>query len=138
MFKRVVHYVGYYSNKEYLSLYSVDDVNAGASQDESELTDRYKVPVGLKLGILYNDTRTGGYESEVYGSDELLWDVSSFDTISDTFRNQENEIVRITIPLFGVGYSFQVINYNMSLDRFQLIGFHVLTIPKGRRSTLRY
>lgn len=138
MFKRVVHYVGYYSNKEYLSLYSVDDVNAEASQVESELTDRYKVPVGLKLGILYNDTRTGGYESEVYGSDELLWDVASFDTISDTFRNQENEIVRITIPLFGVGYSFQVINYNMSLDRFQLIGFHVLTIPKGRRSTLRY
>jgi len=128
--KRVSHYVGYYSNKGYLE--------TNDSNSDPFVIDKYVVPVSVNFGIIYNDRRTGVYESEIYGSEELNWDLSSFDVLSDAFRNQESDIVRIVVPVVGVGYSFQTINYNFSLDRFQLVGYQVLTRMKGRRSLYGY
>ncbi len=138
LLKRGVHYVGYYANTRYSDFFEYEDINQDASQAASEIVDRFKYPVGIKLGVLYNDSRTGSYDSEVYGEEDLIWDSSLFDFPSTSFRNQLNEVVRVTIPLIGVGYSFQNVNYNYSLDRFELVGYHVLTRRKGRNSVYWY
>ena len=136
--KRAVHYTGYYSNKYYHDLWKTTDVNSEAGQPESELSDNYKVQTGVSLGMLYNDARNGNYESEVYGADELFWDTSFFDYQRDSARNQLNDVVRTTIPVIGIGYSLQVVNFDFSVKRFELIGFSVETKAKGNNSTRWY
>jgi hypothetical protein len=136
--KRCVHYSGYYSNRYYHELWDAQDVNTLANQPESELSDIYKVQTGVSLGMLYNDSRSGVYESEVYGSDDLFWDTSYFDYQRDATRNQLNDVVRTTIPVIGIGYSLQVVNFDFSMKRFELIGFSVETKAKGNNSTRWY
>jgi hypothetical protein len=136
--KRVVHYTGYYLNKYFQDIYDSSDVNSLSGQTDSEITDLYKVQVGVSLGILYNDARNGVYDTEVYGSDSLYWDTSTFDYARDAYRNQMNDVVRTTIPIIGVGYSFQTVNFDFSTKMFELVGYNVETRQKGKNSTRWY
>jgi hypothetical protein len=136
--KRVVHYSGYYSNKYYQELWDATDVNSSSGQTVSSISDIPKVEAGASLGILYNDSRSGSYESELYGTSDLYWDSSMFDFLNDAFRNQLNDVVRTSVPIMGVGYSFQVVNFNSSTKRFELIAYSVQTASKGRNSTRWY
>lgn len=136
--KRGVHYLGYYDNRNMHDFLTASDVNSADSQETTAVADRWKTTAQCSLGILYNDSRTGVYQLEVYEEDELIWDVSLFDFPSIGYRNQLYDVVRLVHPIIGVGYSVQVVNFNFSRERFALIGYQVKLRPKKRNTTRWY
>lgn len=136
--KRGNHYLGYYDNRPFHDLFTAADANEDADQSTGDVSDKFKVTAGVRVGVLFNDARNGVYDLEVYGSDDLVWDVSLFDLPSTSYRNQINDVVRLVIPILGVGYSVQVCNFNFSLDKFALIGYKVKQKIKGRNTTRWY
>lgn len=136
--KRGVHYLGYYDNRNMHDFLTASDVNSADSQETIAVADRWKTTAQCSLGILYNDSRTGVYQLEVYEEDELIWDVSLFDFPSIGYRNQLYDVVRLVHPIIGVGYSVQVVNFNFSRERFALIGYQVKLRPKKRNTTRWY
>lgn len=130
--KRVTHYIGYYSNKEFVDLFTINDSNTSSGQNSNLLADNYKIRVNVNIAIFYNDSRSGQVTTEIYESDSLIWDLSLFDIGGARF--QYNDSVRIVQPIIGVGYSFGVANFSFSTKAFELIGYQVETLTKGKNS----
>lgn len=121
--KRTTHYIGYYSNRAYGDLFTVDD---------GTVADQYKIKANANVAIVYNDSRSGSVSSDIYLGSQLIWDVSMFDVAHSPFQFHDN--VRIVQPIIGVGYNFSVINFNFSSKKFELIGYAVETVQKGKNS----
>ena len=130
--KRVTHYVGYYSNASFASVYDSGDVNSSAGQDTSAVADQYKLRANVNVAFVYNDTRTGQVSTDLYLGSDLVWDVSLFDVAHSPF--QQYDTVRIVEPIIGIGYNFAVVNYSFNSKVFELIGYQVETTMKGKNS----
>ena len=128
--KRFVHWYGYFYNEPYNDVYDVTDVNDFSEQDPTSIAEAYKTPVGFNLVFNYNDTDSGYVSSsDIYGTLDLFWDVGQFDIGSPI--NQFNKYSRISEPIIGASYNFQVGLINSRAAYFEQVGYQVTLLQQG-------
>lgn len=129
--KRFLHWHGYFNNKPYQEVYSEQFLNDESGQTSTEIIGTYRLPVGFTVAFNYNDTGDGYVsDSDIYGSQELFWDDAFFGLGSPS--NQFNKYARISESLIGASYNFQVGLFVNRATYFDLVGYQVDIVPKGR------
>ena len=103
------------------------DANSESGQEPTEIAETYKTPVGFNLVFNFNDTGAGyTSDTELFGSLELFWDSAEFDVGSPP--NQFNDFARISEPIIGASYNFQVGLLSNRATYFELVGYQVSLI----------
>jgi hypothetical protein len=121
--KGMKEYIGYFTNKG-TQYFLPGDENTSSSQSYEQLSGLYKVQYGFNLAILYNDQYTGHESYDLYGFDELYWDVGVFD-----HRNPSAQFyphARIIEPLVGSNYGFEVCIWSFDDTYFEMVGYQIL------------
>jgi hypothetical protein len=122
--KRTTHYIGYYSNKNFIELYTATD---GAA-----VADQYKLKANVNVAVVYNDSRAGYTSTDIYTTNQVNWDTSVYDSNYSPFQQYDN--VRLVQPIIGIGYNLSVVNFSFSPYTFELIGYSMETVQKGKNS----
>jgi hypothetical protein len=127
--KKAITYIGYYDNEGAGGWYT--RFNKG-SNDNAVIGNRVSQN-SFDLAVTFSDSDEGYYETEVYGSDDMLWDYSSLDLGAPSLQSKPYS--RIALPIIGSGYNFQVWNYNFGKETFRLVGYELRTKAKRARGT---
>lgn len=125
--KRLVNYSGYYNNEAGGDYWEASTIPTG----RYDLLGTRKKKVNTDLVFLFNDTQNGYFTTEIFNSSELTWDEAFLGVGVPAAAYQP--YIRISVPIVGTGYSFQVVHYCYSPNTIQLSGYQLKAIVKKGR-----
>lgn len=133
-YKRVKHLYMFFDNREYVDTFKFGE--QGSSQAPDQIVDTYRQEVNANIAVLYNADMSGVVEADVFGFNDIQWDVSNFDITPPEGQSQPFALFKE--PLQGVGYSYQTVVFNCSPSTFKLCGYQFDVAKKGKRNAGRY
>lgn len=125
--KRATTYIGYYNNELLGGFYTRFNLN----QNPVQFVGNPKNVAQFDFALTFSDENSGYYDNECYQSIDLAWDFSSLDIGGPS--TQAKDFSRISLPVIGAGYNFQVWNYNFGIEGFRLVGYEIRTKAKRGR-----
>lgn len=125
--KRLVSYSGYYNNEAGGDYWEASTIPTG----RYDLLGTRKKKINTDLVFLFSDTQSGYITTEVFNSSELTWDEAFLGVGTPAAEYQP--YIRISVPIVGGGYSFQVVHYCYSPNTIQLSGYQLKAIVKKGR-----
>lgn len=123
--KRLSHFHGFFSNERVMDMYLPSDANVDSAQDDQELNGTYKRNFRLNLAMLFDFRQSGFERSEVYGFDDLYWDVGLYDTDPSAFQSVSHSIV--SQPVVGITRSFSLLLWSTSPSLWDMSGYQILS-----------
>ena len=131
-FKRLLYWLGFFDNGIAQDTFTEDDVNALSGQPNEEIVGMPKTRLDCNISFVYNSHDSGDTSADLYGFEELVWDVSLFDTYLPL---QTDNFVLLKQALQGVGYSFQGIVWTTDEASFKMVGYQLDGKMKGNKYT---
>lgn len=130
--KRLFHFNGLFSNKRLFDKYKSADLNSAATQDAEELVGNYKRTFKVNFAFLYDFRQEGFARNELFGFDDLYWDISLYDIEPSAFQSTTHSIV--SQPIIGITKSFSLLLWSSSASLWDMSGFQILADRQVRSS----